>query len=1141
MAKLGLKRVRTSSRVAKRLTSAQLGYEILEDRRVLTSSAVGSWIRMDASISGKDLETEIYTGAEAANAPNDNEPVDDQQDNLLRKYSDSLADGDGYGYAFAKIAGFIIPEIWDGASPVTGANRIAVPSVTMESVQVGSANQGGEGSAGGNVSMPYGEIDGRFKFDDSNPSVAKKFYGALYLIGLGEAMAGGYDSGARLDQRASITIGLNGDAIGTITFQHYTDIKHTDLEEYDETSGLLTVDIEGQEPYTVATTGANIYVNFVVDIENGNEITMSGRLEDSTHGPGIGAGFASNTANGASSSSYNFIKNVHAYGFAFEAENPPDDLPPIWDGGGDGDGNGITNSNPRLFEDGEAPGDVNGDGVVDELDALLWRQNVAAAIQNDVAPLIVTTEEDVDDGDYSFHDLSLREALSLASDSSYDGARIIAFAKWIDHITLDGTQLVVDSDANIVGPGAGRLTIDGDGLSRIFSIVPGADATISGLTVTGGGNVSTGGGILNNGVLTLESVVVSGNTTTSSGYGGGILTQNGLTGTARLYLRNSTVDGNHASFGSGLYLSVDDGEVEITGSTISNNVALGLATSTYSAGGGICADSTNTASIEITNSTFSGNHALYSGGIRLQNSLASFSLINSTIAYNIGNDAGGLHRLNNTSDPVLHNTIVSENTAHSTSTKLDILGSVDLTNSTYNLIGSGGAGGLSNTNGNIILSSPNTAGLAPLGDYGGKTKTHALKTTSPAIDKGSNDYTTTYDQRGVGFTGEYDLPNGTYPNGADGARDIGAYEASTGTTLIVRSDDDRDNSVDLKATTDSLRLREALALSAALVGSETITFDQSGWADDEIQLSSTWGYLSVTSEVKIEGPGADKLTVAAAPSSRVMYVSPTATSSVISGMRITGGATPFNGGGVYVASPSATIDRVQIDENSASDGAGIYVASGGGLTLRNSTLWRNEATYYGGGLAAYGTADVTIVNSTIAENEAGIGGGIHAYGGTDVRVVNATIAYNIASDKGGGVNAASSSTVRLDNTIVAGNEDTFGAPDIFGIFSGASVHNLIGIDYDDENGIDHGDTNLVGVEGANPALEGGLSEVTTVNGLKVYQLLSDSLAIDHGDDDFATTFDYAFDQIGNDRIVDYDGIGTDHIDAGATELQLVEV
>ena len=101
--------------------------------------------------------------------------------------------------------------------------------------------------------------------------------------------------------------------------------------------------------------------------------------------------------------------------------------------------------------------------------------------------------------------------------------------------------------------------------------------------------------------------------------------------------------------------------------------------------------------------------------------------------------------------------------------------------SAYNLIGTGGSGGLVNgVNGNQVgVADP---GLGPLADNGGPTQTIALLPGSPAINAGSNalavDPTTgqplVYDQRGPGFAR---IANGTV--------DIGAYEVQPTNHLAV--------------------------------------------------------------------------------------------------------------------------------------------------------------------------------------------------------------------------------------------------------------------------------------------------------------------------------------------------------------------
>ena len=153
----------------------------------------------------------------------------------------------------------------------------------------------------------------------------------------------------------------------------------------------------------------------------------------------------------------------------------------------------------------------------------------------------------------------------------------------------------------ITGPGADKLSISGNNLTRVFQENAGVTATLSGLTITGG-NSDAGGGILAYGSLTLDHATVANNTVTSQG--GGIYVSN----TGHLNLFSSTVASNHAitftwATGGGILVYAGPGDVlDVIDSTISNNTANGV--------GGLDLLSSGPAdSGTIVNSTFSGNSA----------------------------------------------------------------------------------------------------------------------------------------------------------------------------------------------------------------------------------------------------------------------------------------------------------------------------------------------------------------------------------------------------------------------------------------------------------------------------------------------------------------------------------------------------
>jgi hypothetical protein len=87
----------------------------------------------------------------------------------------------------------------------------------------------------------------------------------------------------------------------------------------------------------------------------------------------------------------------------------------------------------------------------------------------------------------------LRQAIAQANTNG--GDQTIVFDKKVfkkpQTITLDGTQLELSDTTGtetIEGPKAG-VTVDGGGMSRVFQVDGGVTASISGLTITGGGNV----------------------------------------------------------------------------------------------------------------------------------------------------------------------------------------------------------------------------------------------------------------------------------------------------------------------------------------------------------------------------------------------------------------------------------------------------------------------------------------------------------------------------------------------------------------------------------------------------------------------------------------------------------------------------
>jgi hypothetical protein len=322
---------------------------------------------------------------------------------------------------------------------------------------------------------------------------------------------------------------------------------------------------------------------------------------------------------------------------------------------------------------------------------------------------------------------SLRDAIERANAGG--GTDTITFSPEArGTIRLTTGQLTISSDLAVRGPGAGRLSVRGNGEDRVFNVASGASARISGLTVTGGGNgginnqgtltlsraavtknfsEGSGGGISNRGTLTVARSTISGNTADEGG-GGGVSNSGTRTTTALATITNSTVSGNEAET-SGAGITTTNGSVVIRNSTVTKN------TSEAPGGGLDIAGSATGASVRVFSSIIAGNR---------------------TSDVSVGRNAG----------PVV--------------------------SGGYNLVGTGDTAGFDKSGDRTGLTNP---GLGPLADNGGPTQTHAVLNGSPALDKG--DGASVRDQRGK--PRPVDLPQVGNARGGNGA-DVGAFERQAG-------------------------------------------------------------------------------------------------------------------------------------------------------------------------------------------------------------------------------------------------------------------------------------------------------------------------------------------------------------------------
>ncbi len=152
----------------------------------------------------------------------------------------------------------------------------------------------------------------------------------------------------------------------------------------------------------------------------------------------------------------------------------------------------------------------------------------------------------------------------------------------------------------------------------------------------------------------------------------------------------------------------------------------------------------------------------------------------------------------------------------------------------------------------------------------------------------------------------------------------------------------------------------------------------------------------------------------------------TLTNSTVSGNTATGesncGAGVFNSSLATVIINNSTIENNTCTAAGA-DGAGLLKASGGTLTITNSTFFNNTTPDNGGGVRIdVDTGTATITNSTFASNVAGTrGGGLQVKSGT-VTVAFSTFSANSANIVGpstGGAVQATGGSVSVQQSILA--------------------------------------------------------------------------------------------------------------------------
>jgi hypothetical protein len=605
-------------------------------------------------------------------------------------------------------------------------------------------------------------------------------------------------------------------------------------------------------------------------------------------------------------------------------------------------------------------------------------------------------------------------------------------------ITLTQGQLELSDKSGlktVAGPGAALVTVSGNHSSRVFQVDNGVNATISGLTITGGSTSGNGGGIEDLGTLTLSNCNVYGN---AASYGGA------LDDAGMANVTGSSLDNNHAqgSFFGGGGLSVEAGSTLImTASTVSGN------TGTF--GGGLdVRGSANLTGCAITANKSGGN----GGAVRLKGNGATATLVDCSLSSNSGNSGGGLYNYDNVA--TLTNCNIIGNSAAGRGGGVDnhLYSATKLTGCTlsgnsaryggglYNLyhasltsctISGNSAvlgGGLLNF-GTIPMTACTVSGNSATNGGGGiyNYSNSSYKSTmtltdtivagntsggSPSDIGGDDpgDVTGTFNLIGTGGSGG--IVGGSTGNivlsslATLGLAPLGDYGGPTLTMPLLAGSAAIDKGTSAGLSTDQrgfpldsppdigafqvnpglvvnstaggvgapfgdLSLRQALNLAGLRTGNVTITFDPTVFASPQT-IDLTAGPIELS-----RTSGTTRIT---GPAAGVTVNAgglsrvlriDTGVTATISGVTIAGGSTLYSGGGIYNWG-TVTLSNCTIAGNSAGNGGGVENRVGATMTMTNCTISGNSTPRLGGGILNFGTLTMTAV--VISGNSAGLYG-----------------------------------------------------------------------------------------------------------------------------------------------------------------------
>jgi len=477
-------------------------------------------------------------------------------------------------------------------------------------------------------------------------------------------------------------------------------------------------------------------------------------------------------------------------------------------------------------------------------------------------------------------------------------------------ITL-GSVLDITNPVTITGPGVNKLIISGGNATQLFNIT--SPSTITGLAlVDGNAQGANGGAIASTASLTLNHCLISGNTTGSSAFGGGVYVKAKSAGST-INISNTVITGNYAAFGGGgadLYASKG---VTLSSCVISGNSGAGVVAKVpASATGGIV----------VGGCSFIGNQAGQTGGAGglflviatiAGPAKAKASISGSLFAGNSGSVGGALETFIESGSLAIQSSVFRNNTAavgsglylsNQSATPITISSSKITGNSATDPTGAGGGINLAGGSFTITASqiTDNTSAGAG-GGIGAEIRAGSLTLSASIVD------------------------------GNHAAKTGGGIDISAGVVAKITGGSISNNS----AGTDGGGLAElstgALTITGTHVLGNTSHGDGGGICVD-FESDDTVHLIAVTVADNING---------------------------VFGDHKGGGGIELDGAGSF------TLSGTVIDNTSFGDAGGIQI-NGSRTGAITATVAGNVATFEGGGIGAFGSGTVTDIPALVFGN-----------------------------------------------------------------------------------------------------------------------------------------------------------------------------